>query len=881
MFSAYSIGRPRIFMPVTVLLVMALFILAACSGPGAEPQTPPDEQQAPLTEEGQAGQEGKTDPDESEPAADYEEIRICDLDSALEGQEIRVVGTIVFIDTENPDGTYIDLDANGCQAGVWIDNSVVESLSDLEQELLAFGSRIYADGRLRMYGEEFVLEYIALHDPSDFAVQLNPTERWWIVPQTYHDGEGPDIDYIPVMNITVLHDWSSLLFGFTANPDIYWSDEAIQSRWQAAHDQGMRVEAVLSIIDMFFVDYGPDDDIYSASGIDLNGDHITYEDPVGFVGCTNQHVWQDFTRDKIFQAIDWGADGIIIDDYEGTSRWSSGVPVGVGGLEYGPGACFCPACEEGFRNYLSEIYSEEELAAYGIEDIETFDYSDYLLDQGWTLDELGAESVRMAGWDPDVEILVPLYRDYADFQEQEVVLFLEELKEESIAYAREQYNREIAWSVNAPEIRYGAHRFYELFDRNVGGIMLFGIPPGGTEGYLYRLGYNIHGNLRLREINRLPVVVALMNEYQTSNLWVLKGAEAYANQGAIIEYDTFTIEGASDEEGDSSLHNDAVLKNLYNTFYLEHADLFDTNTVSTMANTAVLYSSASVHYDMYWHTTSFNGLSEILTDLHVQFDPLFIGDGLISSDNLNADLLEGYDIVFLPNVSALTESQAAALLVYMENGGTVAALGDTGLVDEENQPLDLPELEALKTAAYTAVGEGGFHYIYDSGYQVDGSYFEANNPAGLYYQNFIEYNHPGMDQFYYLIGEEPPPRISEKTAAGIREEILAALEQSGYSRIIPGAFDENIAVHLYTRAEPEPGIILHLLNYTYELETDTFFEQENIPVEMALPDGFEVNAVTLYSPDREDAENLVFESIDGKVTFEVPGLLMWDVILLE
>ena len=711
--------------------------------------------------------------------------------------------------------------------------------------------------------------------------KLDPTDKWWLKPQTYHNGEGPDQDLIPLMNITALHDWSSLSAGFSSNPDHYWSEVAIRKRWGKAHAQGMRVEAVLSIVDMFFVEYGPDDEIYDSSGINLYGDHIEYYDPVGFVGCTNQHGWQEFTKEKIYKAIDWGVDGIIIDDYEGSSRWTSGVGSGIGGTENGPGGCFCTACEVGFRDYLDDKYSSEELAEFGVEDITTFDYSNYLLELGWTMEELGEESTKFNGWDSNAEIIVPLYQDYADFQNKEVVKFLEALRDESRAYAMENYGREISWSQNAGETTYGAHKSYPYFDRNVGAIWQFGYPPKGAEGYYYRLGYAIYGAPRLRENFMHPVVVAVMNEYQTNNLWLIKSAEAYANTGALIEYDYVTIEGASDEVAQASLTNDPEAKNHYNSFFLENNDVFDFTSLKSLAKTAVLYSSPSVHYDMYRHTQSFNGICEILTDLHVQFDPLFVGDNISYPDSLSSAKLEGYELVFLPNVYALTENQTGVLMEFMQSGGSVIALGDFAIVDENNQPFDNSDLLSLLGQVDIKVGIGGFSQIRTDGFRADGVEEESlKDISSIYYQYYIEDNHPAVEQFYYLIEEEPGNRISDETASVIRNEISEMVESAVEERVVVDNLSENIAVQVYKQVNSEQ-VIVQLINYNYDLETDTVVEQKNFKIEVAIADGFETSSVTVISPDFKGQQTLEFTYNDGYLIINLPYIYIWDVIIIE
>jgi hypothetical protein len=823
--------------------------------------------------------------DETDETIDYEKIAdlvdICDLSSNITGDIIRVEGKITFLNTADPEGIYFDVESDDCQVGVWLESRAVETLSEEQQDLLVMDGEISVSGMLDYREGEYFLAFDSLGKPVPLVSLVDPTEKWWLKPQTYHNGEGSDLDLIPLMNITVLHDWGSLLEGFAANPDEYWTEASIRERWDEAHAKGMRVEAVLSIIDMWFVEYGPEDEVYEFSGIDLYGNHIEYDDPVGFVGCTNLHGWQEFTKEKIFKAIDWGADGIIIDDYEGSSRWTSGVTSGMGGSENGPGGCFCSACEAGFREYLKDKYTSGELADFEISNIESFDYSEYLNKHGWTIEDLGVESRKFQGWDAKTEIIIPFYQDYADFQNREVVKFLEALRDESKAYAMEKYGREISWSENAGEVTYGAHKSYPYFDRNVGAIWQFGYPPKGSEGYYYRLGFDLYGAPRLREVNRHPVVVAVMNEYQTNNLWLIKSAEAYANTGALIEYDYVTIEGASDEVALASLTNNPETKNLYNTFFLENETVFDFNSLESLAKTAVFYSSPSVHYDMYRHTQSFNGICEILTDLHVQFDPIFIGDGITYPDSLTAEDLRDYELIFLPNVYALTDNQAERLIEFMNAGGSIIALGDFAIVNENKEPLNNAEMLSVIGKENQPVGSGYFTQKQTDVFSADGVVEEnLRDIAAVYYQYYIEDNHPLVEQFFYLIDEEPNVHISDVTAAGIREEISGLVESAVTVRMVQDNLSENIAVQAYAHSNPEQ-IIVHLLNYNYDLETDTVIEQENIKLGINVPEDFDVTNISLISPDIEGREVLDFTNENGFVQINVPFIYIWNVIFIE
>jgi hypothetical protein len=880
--------------PVVTSVIIVLFycqlLIAGCKSnetslPGTINPTSPSE--SIPTEENEISSESETSGDR--------EISPCDLTSELIDQIVDVTGQIVFVDHGDPEGKYAELEASGCTVGVWMSLEKWDQWNAQEKELLQPGVQVTVRGFLVTFEDRFIVDVIGppqSYVSSDGApgavegqnanAQVSNDEEWWLKPQTYHNGEGPDIDNISQMNITVLHDWSSLFWGQENNPDEYWSYKSIQQRWDEAHRQGMRVEAVISILDIWFIEFGPQDEIYPFSGIDLDGEHIQYEDPPGFVGCTNQHGWQIYLENKMKEAVDLGVDGFIIDDYEGTSRWVSGTPVGMAGLEAGPGGCFCTECEAGFREYLRDKYSGEELLSFEISDIDSFDYSEYLLERGWTKERLGDESLKFAGWESNPEISVPLYEDYFIFQNQKILDFTQELKESIKTYAREKYGKEIAWSINLSEQTYGTHKYLSSYDRNVGAIWYFGFPPKGTESHYYRLDFGIFHAPRIREVSRDPLVVAVINEYGTDNLLAIKDAEAYANQASWIEMGYFTEEGPSEEEIEASFHTDPERKYKYNSFYLENEEVFDFEGIASMAKVAVLYASPSINNNLYNHTIAFNGICEILTDLHVQYDPIFTGDGISTDDSLSQDVLNDYEMVFLPNTASLTDSQVEVILEFSKAGGTIVALGDVGITDESGMQVERPELKALTGQFHSELGSGEFYHLRVNFFQAEGIMDEdIHDIASAYFKYYIENNDPAVTPFLDIYEEEPIEHIPDAAADAIRGEIAEVIANAISSRIILDTFSESIGIQAYLKPGPPQMIFVHLINYDYELQTDTINDQTNIPIAILNPNGFDAESVRVISPDFDQSEEIDFIIDDDYIKFTIPSLHIWDVIVIE
>jgi hypothetical protein len=97
---------------------------------------------------------------------------------------------------------------------------------------------------------------------------------------------------------------------------------------------------------------------------------VTFKPP-HYTGCCNQSAFRElfFTDAKAY--VDLGVDMIHVDDSSMNASWVSYT-----------GVCFCEACRTGFREYLRQAHTAEELKTLGIEAVERFDYREHLKANG-------------------------------------------------------------------------------------------------------------------------------------------------------------------------------------------------------------------------------------------------------------------------------------------------------------------------------------------------------------------------------------------------------------------------------------------------------------------------------------------------------------------
>ncbi len=160
--------------------------------------------------------------------------------------------------------------------------------------------------------------------------------------------------------------------------------------------------------------------------------------------CTNAPGYRHYLFYQLHRVMAAGADWLMID---------SAIPT-IGALNARYGGCFCQHCLAGFREYLRETLSNDDLAEAGIDEIDRFDYGDYLRARGITDERYRAEILAFPP-------LIPLAQAYFDYQWREVNTLFRAFKR-----AAQNYGESVPMSSNSPfywaEFIYAvdAHNFY-------------------------------------------------------------------------------------------------------------------------------------------------------------------------------------------------------------------------------------------------------------------------------------------------------------------------------------------------------------------------------------------------------------------------------------
>jgi len=230
-------------------------------------------------------------------------------------------------------------------------------------------------------------------------------------------------------------------WGWLPRPLIPAKLSAWREEVQNAQHAGSRYQARFEVDAGWknMIDYDPDgfqDDIVTT----LGGTRVVspwfegreYKDYPAYLFCTNASGFRDFLRFQVEEIVSGGVNSIMFDGQTGT-------PLSV----RNHGGCFCSHCMEGFRDYMKENYSQEQLAGKGIGEIESFHYGSFLAARGWSEADYKGQSYK-------ANPTIPLFDNFQEYQYDA----LSQLTSELSQYADLKAGRQVIFSTSSPPHRY-------------------------------------------------------------------------------------------------------------------------------------------------------------------------------------------------------------------------------------------------------------------------------------------------------------------------------------------------------------------------------------------------------------------------------------------
>jgi hypothetical protein len=143
--------------------------------------------------------------------------------------------------------------------------------------------------------------------------------------------------------------------------------------------------------------------------------------------------------------------------------------------------------------------------------------------------------------------------------------------------------------------------------------------------------------------------------------------------------------------------------------------------------------------DRFGHaSTAFRGAYRALIESNLAFD--LVSDRLQNADDFPAALAR-YEVILLPDVTCLSDKEAAALDAYVEAGGNLVVTGETGTLDQygarraANALTSLPitrvnEVRSDTFASYLRIGDGELDFPLTKLIMLNGTYVSAEPKPG-------------------------------------------------------------------------------------------------------------------------------------------------------
>ncbi|MBL7160960.1 MAG: hypothetical protein ISS57_00020 [Anaerolineales bacterium] len=853
---------------IVLVVLSALLVITGCTSDA--PQTPSSvPTKMPVEESKASAEETETLIEESQPPTpvvidvtetaapespvfklpvehySYSELGIqtpCTISKDMVGQEIIVAGTINFLEIDEDEGGIFGNFAEPlCDIGFWVDPEVVDETSPYRL------SMITNDAMLLFSGQVIVTE----ENPDEplifvYTVSLMPTV---VTEMIYDDWENHPNFFLMTPNI---------LDAIDSGADIAWYDKLASQDMlfatRLAHTAGLKLGIFISLNDIEWSErLSLEPELADAVAIDIDGKPIIAWSS-GYIYDTNHPQWQEFLLKKLKEAVDVGVDAVFIDDNEGNGWWSNNPLEGYAGV-------FSEVSMQSFREFLKSRYSPDELAQLNIPDIDAFDYRQYLINNGFTKAYI-ADQIRQQwigeGYNP---IDIPLFIDFQEFQNQSTFQFLEHLILEVKNYAIETRGREILFTGFPLDIlvpsNYAQFELYDFVTPISFRAWRGGFPPLGRSTHWYKMLYAASQKpAALGPQDTDPEIMPLL-DYNAQNLIKLRFAEAVASQGSISPKSSLSNPDWGSIENEIEFAFDLYPETLreYSAFLRENALWFDSESTQALADIALVYSLPSLSYDKLTHINSWEGIANLLAHLHMPYEVIFFGDGIHINDTVTSDALSRYSLVILSHALALTENQEIAIVEYLEAGGALVAYGPLGEVDENQLPVNR-----------TALSEASWQ---DS----PGVYWFPESSIGDEYYRYVAY-HPVVTQF----GEAPENRVSEDRAVQIRDEVKPMLKEIFPEMLIEGNLSLQVGIQPYLVNET---LIIHLVNFDYQFETDSVVPNQDITFSIRIPNGFEPDQAYYISPDFNEKIFLEYEWENDVITITVPTLEIWGIVQIE
>ncbi len=553
--------------------------------------------------------------------------------------------------------------------------------------------------------------------------------------------------------------------------------------------------------------------------------HEFYERNLLEVHFARKH-WQNVLIEILKMMFDSGMAGVEFDGGIGAYSASGGF------------FTFDNETMEGFNEYLASKYSEEELRTlFGIENIETFNFREYLNNLGYyddsTISPDGSEIT-----DPKARAL---WRELALYHLTCLVDFYKKIRENIDAWENKS-GRDFIVLINAPTLHYKTCWGLPI---NILAVLQY------VDGLSYEVDWrsegNAYPNMTLAPDFRIVTSLSKMIRswtLPTSGLspeWALKCIPL----DFIAAAELIAVSAKETNPQLPVLIDIDDLKRLEDFSFLiqKNPQLYDQEDYGQIA---LIYPMASAWYSEEPPTAvipvdryiSYEGAYYLLADAHYPIDVVVFGDNIWFNRTPSLGELLKYKAIVLANATHLTDDQVELIIDYVESGGILIAIGELGVYNETGAKVSRPELSSLLEGTYSTMhGINVSIHSYGSGTVI-------HIPENL-----------AWDYFMYRLYYDPD---SKNILNGFKSILTS---------VLPSEIETNLTdrTHIIRyRGKEVENLVFYIVNYEFDFEKRELIKQYNVSFSFKLPSFLAEREiqVKVYSEENTDGELVNFEK-DG------------------
>ncbi len=246
----------------------------------------------------------------------------------------------------------------------------------------------------------------------------------------------------------------------------------------------------------------------------------------------------------------------------------------------------------------------------------------------------------------------------------------------------------------------------------------------------------------------------------------------------------------------------------------------------------------------------YHGAARLLEDAHRSYDVVFVGNDLWVPYDLTLEDLQQYKLIVLPHVRYLSEAQRRLILDYVDKGGLIIAVGDIGTHNLKGNSYPVSKWNSLfDKAGLRKYGKGKiWHFPEQHGRNLAERYgFKGRGTQA------------DLKLFTDTLNSLLPPRLVTD-------------------------LPRTVAVHRNAHPSKE-AVILHLINYDYDLDSDTLKAVKNASMTITLAESMQpdsVRAVYYELANLPDGKQLACETDgDNTITIVLPNVSNWGTLVIE